>query len=332
MARTLSAIIVALIAAAAGVAFFNGGLSGLLGGEPQLAWPHNDGSDFPAARAQFKTQVTVKSSDTAAAPSPPPAIFRRVTYPSAVGPLAAYLTPDPKDGQKHPAIVWITGGDCNALGEMWEPADPKNDQTATAFRKAGLVLMAPSLRGGNNNPGVRQAFAGEIDDVVAAADFLSQQPYVDPTRIYLGGHSTGGTLALLTAEASSRFRATFAFGPAHRAEYQLENIDFDKLDPRERLLRAPEYWLASAKKPTFVLEGNKDPSNIPALKRMRELSHNPNIQFLAVEGATHFTILAPITAVVADKIVHDTGPTSNIEITEADLFRDFVRFSTRIAR
>ena len=30
--------------------------------------------------------------------------------------------------------------------------------------------------------------------------FLAKQDYVDPKRIYLGGHSTGGTLALLTAE------------------------------------------------------------------------------------------------------------------------------------
>lgn len=42
---------------------------------------------------------------------------------------------------------------------------------------------------------------------------LAHQPYVDPNRIYLGGHSTGGTLALMTAEASDRFRAVFAFGP-----------------------------------------------------------------------------------------------------------------------
>ena len=37
--------------------------------------------------------------------------------------------------------------------------------------------------------------------------FLAAQPYVDPARIYLGGHSTGGTLALLVAECSETFRA-----------------------------------------------------------------------------------------------------------------------------
>jgi hypothetical protein len=81
MVRRLSGIIVAVIAAVAGVAVFNGALPGLLNSETRAAWPQNDGSDFPAARAQFKTQLTLTSSDKAAAPSPPPAIFRKVTYP-----------------------------------------------------------------------------------------------------------------------------------------------------------------------------------------------------------------------------------------------------------
>ena len=74
-------------------------------------------------------------------------------------------------------------------------------------------MMFPSLRGGNDNPGVREGFFGEVDDVLAAAEYLSKQAFVDPQRIYLGGHSTGGTLVLLVAECSGRFRAVFSFGP-----------------------------------------------------------------------------------------------------------------------
>jgi dienelactone hydrolase len=326
MGRKVVGIIIGLVIAAVGVGWFSDLLF-----RKEMMWPQNDGSNFAAARAEYKTKLSFTSSDTAAAPEPPAGTFRKLTYPSAVGPLAAYLTPDPADGQKHPAIVWITGGDSNALSEMWEPADPNDDQTAAAFRKAGVVLMVPSPRGGNDNPGIRQGFAGEIDDVIAAADFLGQQPYVDATRIYLGGHSTGGTLAVLTAEATDRFRATFAFGPLHQATLHrmFKQTDFEKLDDREWQLRAPIYWLASVKKPLFVLEGRKDPTNVIGLRRMREKSHNPNIEFLEVEGASHFSILAPITAVVADKILHDTGPGTNIAFDEADLFRDFVQFTVR---
>ena len=31
--------------------------------------------------------------------------------------MTAYLSPNPKDGKKHPAIVWTTGGDCNSIDE-----------------------------------------------------------------------------------------------------------------------------------------------------------------------------------------------------------------------
>ena len=41
-------------------------------------------------------------------------------------------------------------------------------------------MMFPSLRGGNDNPGAKEGFLGEVDDVIAAADFLAKQPYVDP--------------------------------------------------------------------------------------------------------------------------------------------------------
>jgi len=52
---------------------------------------------------------------------------------------------------------------------------------------------------------------GEVDDVLDATTYLEKQPYVDSHRIYLGGHSTGGTLALLAAECSDRFRTVFSF-------------------------------------------------------------------------------------------------------------------------
>jgi dipeptidyl aminopeptidase/acylaminoacyl peptidase len=73
--------------------------------------------------------------------------------------------------------------------------------------------MYPSLRGGNNNPKYIEDGYGEMDDVIAAARYLASLPYVDLGRIYLGGHSTGGTLAMLSVESTTLFRAVFAFGP-----------------------------------------------------------------------------------------------------------------------
>jgi acetyl esterase/lipase len=156
------------------------------------------------ARKGFKTHLIKRIVDGTPAPAPPGKLFRVVQYEASVGKLTAYLTSDPADGARHPAIVWITGGDCNSIGDVWTDAGPANDQTAAAYRQAGIIMMFPSLRGGNDNPGQEEGFLGEVDDVLAAADFLAKQAYVDPHRIYLGGHSSGGTLALLVSECSAR--------------------------------------------------------------------------------------------------------------------------------
>jgi dipeptidyl aminopeptidase/acylaminoacyl peptidase len=253
------------------------------------------------------------------APVPPANIFQLIRYDSAVGPLAAYLTPDPGDGSKHPAIVWITGGDCNTIDELWEDAPRNNDQTAAAYRKAGIVMMFPSLRGGNNNPGQHEGFFGEVDDVIAAADFLASQDYVDPGRIYLGGHSTGGTLVMLVAESTDRFRAVFSFGPVDTVQgYSSEYLTFDTSNPKEFRLRAPIRWMNSVRTPLFVIEGAGQ-GNLASLQAMARASTNPHIHFHPVSGHTHFSILAPANNLIARKILEDVGPTARIAISPEEL-------------
>src|SRR5215472_2782480 len=223
------------------------------------------------ARLNFRTTLLRRQAEHLPVPPPPPQLFRTVRYESPAGKLAAYLSQPPKDGQRHPAIVWVVGGWGNGIGGTpWEDASPDNDQSASAFWKAGIVTMYPSFRGGNDNPGYNENFYGEVDDVLAAADYLARQDFVDPNRIYLGGHSTGGTLTLLVAESSSRFRAVFSFGPrADVRDYEDEYLVFDTKNPKEFDLRAPYLWLNSIHNPTFVFEGTSDPSNAGALRFMR---------------------------------------------------------------
>jgi len=259
-------------------------------------------------------------------PEPPSSIFRKVQYDTSAGKLAAYLTPDPKDGKRHPAIIWITGGDYNSIDDVWRDAPEDDEQTASAYRKAGIVMMFPSLRGGNDNPGSREGFFGEVDDVLAATQYLSAQKYVDPHRIYLGGHSTGGTLVLLVAEVSDRFRAVFSFGPAENVlGYPSEFLPFDTSDPREIELRSPGQWLPTIKSPTFVFEGT-GPGNIESLRSLARSSKNPNVRFIAVRGANHFSILAPTNRRIAQKVLHDDGPKCNLVFTEEEMSDVFVKF------
>ena len=177
--------------------------------------------------------------------------------------------------------------------------------------------MFPALRGGNDAPGRREGFLGEVDDVVSAAEFLAKQPGVDPNRIYLGGHSTGGTLTLLVAEYSPRFRAVFSFGPvASPASYGAEYVVFNANDRMEVAVRSPINWLADAKSPTFVIEG--EDGNIRDLRLMKRLNRNPAIRFLEVKGANHFNILRPVHLVLAKKILADTQE-KGMEVTEEEL-------------
>jgi acetyl esterase/lipase len=288
--------------------------------------PPDQEVSLPEARRGFKTKLVARPSDRRPAPEPPARLFRTARYESPAGRLAAYLSPDPKDGKKHPAIVWITGGDYNSIDEgCWKEGPPSNDQSAAAFRKAGIVMMFPSLRGGNDNPGAKEGFLGEVDDVVAAAEHLAKQPFVDPDRVYLGGHSTGGTLVLLAAESSDRFRAVFSFGPADNvAGYPPEYLPFDRADPREVELRSPGRWLHSVRVPTFVFEGTVQ-GNLGALQTMARASTNAKAHFRPVKGATHFSILAPTTALIAGKILHDDGPECNIAFTDDELNKPFAR-------
>jgi len=271
------------------------------------------------ARKGFQSRLVRRKEEKEPVDEPPPKIFSKVQYESAVGKLPAYLTPDPKDGKKHPAIIWITGGDCNSIGDVWSEQKPDNDQTAGAYRKAGLVMMFPALRGGNDNPGQKEGFLGEVDDVVAAADFLAKQAYVDPSRIYLGGHSTGGTLVLLVAECSDRFRAVFSFGPVDDvAGYGPEYLPFDFRVRREVELRSPVHWLSAIKSPVFVFEGTRQ-GNLTSLQAMSRVSKNPNVHFYPVRGATHFSLLAPTNKLIASKILRDEGATSNLSFTEDEV-------------
>jgi dipeptidyl aminopeptidase/acylaminoacyl peptidase len=291
-------------------------------GEPV---PDQEKGSLVEARRGFKTKLVSQNAQREAVPEPPPEIFRKVIYDSPAGKLAAYLSKVPDDGKKRPAIVWITGGDCNSIGDLWSEAPPDNDQTASAYRKAGIVLMFPSLRGGNTNPGIKEGFLGEVDDVLAAADFLARQDSVDPGRIYLGGHSTGGTLVLLVAEATDRFRAVFSFGPASDVSYYpSEFIPFDTSNRREVELRSPGRWLSSIHGPTFVFEGTEQ-GNLSSLQAMAKATKNPTVHFLPVKGATHFSILAPTNALIARKILADTAPKSNLAFTEQELNQLFVR-------
>jgi dipeptidyl aminopeptidase/acylaminoacyl peptidase len=242
-------------------------------------------------------------------PQRPPASsdLRLVTYPAAPGEMFGYLTKDPGDGKKHPAIIWVSGGD-TAIGDFWSPQPKDNDQSAAAFREAGLVVFYPAVRGLNGNPGQIEGYYGELDDIVAATAWLKQQPWVEPSRVYLGGHSSGGTMVLLAAEYAGDWKGVFAFGAVHDPRGYGPGLwgalPYDPANQDASRLRAPINWLASISVPTLVIEGGLQ-GNIGPLQTLRKANKNPLVHFALGQGCTHFSILRPASEKIADAIAKD---------------------------
>jgi dipeptidyl aminopeptidase/acylaminoacyl peptidase len=266
-------------------------------------------------RAGFQTRVFYDDTSREPAPEPPPELFDRVRYRAPLGENAAYVSPV-REGERRPAIVWIAGGlDWGISEGAWLPASREDDQSARAFRDAGIALMLPSLRGSNDNPGRNECFFGEVEDVIAAATYLATRPDVDPDRIYLGGHSTGGTLAVLVAASTDRFRAVFAFGPVSdpRSYGSSGCLPLGASD-QEVAVRVPIHFIDEVSTPTFLIEGSVN-SNGPSVRALHAARETAPVQAVLVPGMDHFSVLAPGTEIVAAAILGDTGARAQLRIT-----------------
>lgn len=287
-----------------------------------------DAIDLLAARKGFTTRVSDNPNYTPDGPAdqPPAKLFRVVRYPSAVGPLVAYLSPDPGDGKKRPAVVYAHGGFGGINGIAF------GREAFAPFRDAGFVLFCPSWRGENDNPGRYEMFYGEVDDALESLRHLAAVPYVDPDRIYMIGHSTGGTVTLLTAEANPRLRAAFSFGGAPdlaRADYG--NTPFNRATAGEVRLRSAINFVGGLKTPTFYFEGDRNPDGrpyegyLPDARRMQAAADAAGVPFrsFVVHGGTHYNIVRPLSTLLAAKLRTDTGPRFELALTAAEVDRAF---------
>src|SRR5579864_2930697 len=99
----------------------------------------------------------------------------------------------------------------------------------------------------------------EVEDVVAAVNFLKAQAYVDPRRIAISGCSYGGIPTLLAGERDLGVGALIPFAPG--AMSWLLNVPL-----RERLNQAVD----NAKAPIFLIQAQNDYSVEPSHALTRE--------------------------------------------------------------
>ena len=291
------------------------------------------GETLEEAHKNFKTKI-VDGQKTEFVPDGKPGIppknskFSLVNYPSKLGEMPMYITAKENNGKKYPAIIYLNGG-FGGIGDSefgWDEESPKNNyQGAGAFKRDDFVLAIPSARGENANAGKYEMFYGEIEDLEEARKYVASLPYVDPNRIYLVGHSTGGTKAVLLSEYSKGFRAVFAMGAAtelmslEKYDYAGMNPPFDRTNPREIAVRSSLRYMRSITAPTFHFEGKDDSQ--PVYRVMQKVADKYQLPFKSYEiaGGNHFNIIYPLTTMIAQKILADTGAKTNIQFTTEDL-------------
>ncbi|MCP4158537.1 MAG: prolyl oligopeptidase family serine peptidase [Deltaproteobacteria bacterium] len=268
-------------------------------------------------RGSFKTKLNTKKKLEDQLPIPPKEIFKIIKYRTKIGEMSAYLSQHKiKKNEKKAAIIWLTGGFPGAIpGKyLWEQTEVSNEQSARIYRQYGIVMMFPTLRGRvKGNSGVVERFYGEVEDVISAAEHLKSLSYIDPKRIYLGGHSTGGTLALLVSESTDIFAGVISLGPIS-TDYGKEGVPY-QWTKKEIYFRAPINFVSYIKKPTYIIEGQSgNSSSLKEFKEIQKKSTNSNIKIASVKNANHFNVIHPVNRIFAKAILESKKGLLNIDI------------------
>lgn len=247
----------------------------------------SQGPSYLERRAQFETQlITHAPSPQAWEEETPPAGVKVVQYTSDDATLMAWLAvPEHTEGELLPALVYFHGG--FAFGSSdFEVCHP--------FLDAGYIVMCPTFRGENGNPGDYEMMLGEADDAANAVRWLADQPSVDPDRIYTFGHSSGGVLsAILSLYEDLPIRNSGSAGGLYGPDLfdAIERMVPFKLESEEerqmRLLVGNIAWM---KRPHIAFVGTQDTYMKVAEARAENAAADDLLEVISLQGDHHSTL------------------------------------------
>ncbi len=272
------------------------------------------GSNAPVARDMAEYRAKYPTSLTRH--GPPPEVWQdptplklpngvhEITYESGKLKLKAWLNDIPADGKLHPGVVFCHGGFWFG-NEDWDELKP--------FLDAGFIVLAPRVRGENGNPGDFEYYRGEVDDVVAAGQYLAALKGIDKSRVFVSGHSAGADLATLAVMVDNPFAMSAPISAAldMRVLVKLSDdrhkqlIVFDAKDVHEVESRCAMLFTASLRRPIALFHGDKDWA--------------PNLQNQFVRLAQNFNKEVSLTTVPGDH--GESLPNSIPKVIE--LFQNF---------
>lgn len=149
------------------------------------------------------------------------------------------------------------------------------DGFANALQDAGFTALAIDLRGHGGSAGSAQRLTDMVQDVRAAAQWLSARPGVRPGAIAIVGASLGANLALLASVDLPVVRALALLSPS--LDYRGVRVDATVL----KKLGGRPIWMAAS---------TDDPLALRTLKELSTEPSGPREQRL-VEGQAHGTQL-----------------------------------------
>ena len=206
-----------------------------------------------------------------------------VSYPSRDGTQvpAVLLRPAGATGQSRPALVYFHGkGGVNLNGWGGLPSYPFHQYLV----QQGYAILFVNWRGthvgyGNafEQANYRDYAGGELDDVVAGAQFLQREVGVDPRRIACWGGSYGGYMTMLAITKAPEVFSTgiSLYGVSDWVPFLAQNKRRlwthrllsklgDPVKDRERYDRAASIRFASdARSPLLLLTGLDDDGVVP---------------------------------------------------------------------
>ena len=261
-----------------GVNSFGGAESAFSHDGKKLLYYHN-GANAPGDACTYDTATGKSNQITHSLMAGVPADHMvepvLVHYPSRDGKWAIsawlYVTRNMQRNGQNAAIVYIHGG-------------PKS-QSVDSFNRfiqhivnQGYMVIAPNYRG---STGYGKAFedanlfdmgGGDLQDVLAAADFLKQTGYPDPKKIIAMGGSYGGYMTMMAVtKAPDVWAAGVPIVPFVNWFTEIENEDpvlrqsdlatmgDPKLKPDFFRERSPFFFVDQIKAPLLLLAGGHDP-------------------------------------------------------------------------
>jgi dipeptidyl aminopeptidase/acylaminoacyl peptidase len=176
----------------------------------------------------------------------------------------------PRD-RTHPAIVYVHGGPTSQAVNSF-------NRVVQYFANQGYVVIAPNYRGSS---GYGKEFmdanrfdmgGGDLEDVLAAADWIQRTGYVDPKKLVVMGGSYGGYLSMMAVTKAPEVWAAGVpivpfvnwFTEVHNEDPWLREYDLATMgDPAKNKAlwedRSPANFVDRIKAPLLLLAGGNDP-------------------------------------------------------------------------